>query len=216
MAIYTDIVMRTDIGILFDLDSTLVDSSSAVRDSWFQLADEIGFDRALLRDLHGIPARGCLRIVCPEASDSDIDMWTQRIEDIEVSTVDGVAPIAGALHTLAGLEERSIPWTIVTSCTAALAHARIAAAGLPLPSALVTFTDVTNGKPHPEPFLLGAARLGIPAGQAWVVEDAHSGVTAGKAAGCTVAAVLTTHTREQLPHADHHLEDLNDLLGLLP
>ena len=37
--------------------------------------------------------------------------------------------------------------------------------------------------------------------------------TSAKDAGCIVAGVLTTHTREELPHADHHLEHLNQLLG---
>ena len=108
-----------------------------------------------------------------------------------------------------------IPWAIVTSCTRPLADARIKAAALPAPGALVTFSDVTHGKPHPEPFLLGATRLGVNPAQCWVIEDADSGVTAGKAAGCTVAGVLTTHSREQLPHADHILEHLLDLVALL-
>lgn len=207
--------MRTDLAVLFDLDSTLVDSREAVRSSWLQLADEAGFDPRLLRDMHGIPAEGCLRLLLPEAGEDEIAAWTARIEQIEVGAMEGIAPIDGALHVVDGLGQRGIPWAIVTSCTRPLADARIAAAGLPDPHALVTFSDVANGKPHPEPFELGAARIGVPAGQCWVIEDAHSGVTAGKAAGCIVAGVLTTHSREQLPHADHILEHLGDLLALL-
>ena len=207
--------MRTDLGVLFDLDSTLVDSSAAVRRSWLQLADEAGFPPAALRGLHGIPAAGCLRLVLPEATDDEIVHWTDRIEQIEVATTEGVVAAPGAHEVLAALDARQVPWTIVTSCTAPLAEVRTRIAGIPLRATAVTFSDVLQGKPHPEPFLLGAQRIGVPAAGCWVVEDAHSGATAGKAAGCTVAAVLTTHTREQLPLADHFLEHLTDLLPLL-
>lgn len=208
--------MRTDVAVLFDLDSTLVDSSAAVRHSWLQLADEAGFDPRELRGMHGIPAEGCLRLLLPGAPEAAIQRWTARIEEIEVATVTGIEPIDGALDLLDHLAREGIGWAIVTSCTQPLAQARIAAARLPRPGALVTFSDVTHGKPHPEPFLLGAQRLGMSATSCWVVEDAHSGVTAGKAAGCTVVAVLTTHSADELPHADHVVEHLNRLPDLLP
>lgn len=207
--------MTSERGVLFDLDSTLIDSSQAVMGAWFQLADEAGFHRELLRDLHGIPAEGCLRIVMPDADDHTISHWTKRAETLEVEHKAEIFPIAGALDLLDHLASQEIPWAIVTSCTAPLAAVRIQAAGLPAPHALVTFSDVKNGKPHPEPFLLGATRIKVAPENCWVVEDAHSGTTAGKAAGCKVAGVLTTNPREKLPNADHYLEHLMDLVPLL-
>jgi sugar-phosphatase len=82
-----------------------------------------------------------------------------------------------------------------------------------MPANSVTFDQVSRGKPFPEPFILGADRLGLQTELCWAIEDAPGGVTSAKDAGCMVAAVLTTHTREELPHADHHLEHLNQLLG---
>ena len=207
--------MRSDLAVLFDLDSTLVDSKLAVRTSWLQLADEAGFDPRAMRGMHGVPAEGCLRLLLPDADEATIQHWTQRIEDIEVAMVDGVVPIDGALELLATLDSNQVPWTVVTSCTAPLAAVRLRAAGITHHPTTVTFSDVSQGKPHPEPFLLGAKRLGIAPELCWVVEDAHSGTTAGRAAGCTVAGVLTTSTREQLPNAHHYLEHLLDLLPLL-
>jgi sugar-phosphatase len=81
-----------------------------------------------------------------------------------------------------------------------------------MPANSVTFDQVSRGKPFPEPFILGADRLGLQTDQCWAIEDAPGGVTSAKEAGCTVAGVLTTHTREELPHADHHLEHLSQLL----
>ena len=54
-------------------------------------------------------------------------------------------------------------WTIVTSCTRELAEVRIRAAGLPVPPVVVTSSEIANGKPHPEPYLKGAAVLGVEA-----------------------------------------------------
>jgi sugar-phosphatase len=83
-----------------------------------------------------------------------------------------------------------------------------------MPKHAVTFDQVTHGKPNPEPFLLGAERLGVPAEICWGIEDAPGGVRAAKSAGCTVAAVLTTHGRDELLEADHHLESLDQLLTI--
>jgi len=82
-----------------------------------------------------------------------------------------------------------------------------------MPDNSVTFDQVSRGKPFPEPFILGADCLGLQTDQCWAIEDAPGGVTSAKDSGCTAAGVLTTHAREELPHADHHLEHLNQLLG---
>jgi sugar-phosphatase len=83
-------------------------------------------------------------------------------------------------------------WTIVTSCTRALAEVRIKAAGLPVPRKMVTANDITHGKPDPEPFLKGASILQFPPQQCLVFEDVPAGVRAGKAAGARVIAFTTT------------------------
>jgi sugar-phosphatase len=78
---------------------------------------------------------------------------------------------------------------------------RLAAAGLPLPSVLVTAEDVAAGKPDPEGYLEAALRLGRPPEDCLVVEDAPAGVEAAIAAGMRVVALPTTHPREELAAA---------------
>jgi len=82
-----------------------------------------------------------------------------------------------------------------------LAHVRIAAAGLPKPRHLVTSTDVTRGKPDPEPYLKGAQFLGVPAADCLVVEDAPAGIRAGKAAEARIVALRTTASDAELQQA---------------
>ena len=104
---------------------------------------------------------------------------------------------------------------IATSCLAPLADARLRAAGLPVPDVLVTADQVAAGKPAPDSYLLAAERLGLDPAGCLVLEDAPSGVAAGRAAGMTVWAVATTHAPAELTAADAVLPGLRHVLGAL-
>jgi len=69
------------------------------------------------------------------------------------------------------------------------------------PQNLVVAEDVQQGKPDPACYLLGRSRLGLTGDSMLVLEDAPSGVRAGKAAGFKVVALATTHKIEQLKEA---------------
>jgi sugar-phosphatase len=201
------------IGFLFDLDGTLINSQDSVVHSWVTMANEAGIPLEALAGHHGIPAEQTLRKILVGREEVEIQRWVRRVTELEIEDVDGTNAVPGALELLAELTDRKIPWTIVTSCTTDLAIARTRAAKIPMPANSVTFDQVSRGKPFPEPFILGADRLGLQTDICWAIEDAPGGVTSAKEAGCIVAGVLTTHTREELPHADHHLEHLNQLLA---
>src|ERR1700676_4212458 len=176
-------------GLLFDLDGVLVDSTPAVARAWAGWAREHGFDEPdeVVKKAHGRPSISTIRELLPRADHAAED---REMERREIADTEGVIPLPGAMELLQALPlER---WAIVTSCTRALAHVRIAAAGLPKPKHLVTATDVKNGKPDPEPYLKGAQILGVPAADCLVVEDAPAGIRAGKAAGARVLALRTT------------------------
>jgi sugar-phosphatase len=202
------------IGFLFDLDGTLVNSQPAIERSWIKLAHEAQIPLEKLVGFHGVPAEHSLRMLLEDRSEDEIKSWIDRIEFLESSDTKGVEAIPGAKTLLNELNKRNISWTIVTSCTTSLAISRVKAAGIEMPNHSVTFNDVKLGKPHPEPFILGAKRIGLDPSQCWVIEDAPAGVRSGKSAGCTVAAVLTSHLKEQLNEADHYLNHLDDLLPL--
>ena len=79
--------------------------------------------------------------------------------------------------------------------------------------AIITSEKVTRGKPHPEPYLLGAQELGVTPAECLVVENAPLGIEAGKAAGMTVVALETTLERALTPGADHYVADIAALHG---
>ena len=75
---------------------------------------------------------------------------------------------------------------------------------------VVTASDVAQGKPHPDPFLLAAARLGVDPADCLVVEDAPGGLEAARAAGCSTLAVTTTTVAADLL-ADAVVDTLADV-----
>jgi len=181
-------------GVLFDLDGVLIDSTPAVARVWRRWAEEHGFDpEEVIHRAHGRPSIDTLRELVPHA---DHEAENLEVERREMEDLEGVVALPGVLDLLKVLPPER--WTIVTSGTRPLAETRIRAAGLPLPGKMITSSDITNGKPHPEPFLKAATLLGVPIGDCLVVEDAPAGVRAGKAAGARVLAFPTTLPVKQL------------------
>jgi len=145
---------------------------------------------------HGRPSRITIGELLPNA---DINRENREVERREMEDLEGVVLLPGAGQLLNSLPRER--WTIATSCTRALAEVRLRAAGLPIPKAMITASDVEIGKPDPEPYLKAAAKLGFPAADCIVVEDAPAGVRAGKAAGARVIAFLTAMIRRSLENA---------------
>ncbi len=140
-----------------------------------------------------------------------------------MSYVEGLIPkefgadaieVPGARNLLASLEAVDARWTIVTSGTRALAAGWLDVLKLPQPRNMVVAEDVNAGKPAPDCYLLGKDRLGLSADvKVLVVEDAPAGIRAGKAAGCDVIALATTHSIQQLKSAgaDWIIKDLRSV-----
>lgn len=187
-------------GFLFDMDGVLISSLGSVERCWRTWALEHDVDPALaIRTAHGCRAIETVRKLRPDLDDQ---AELRRIEGLEVADQEGVTVLAGVPALLAALPAER--WTVVTSATERLARVRLAAAGLHVPDLFITADQVTQGKPDPEPYLRGAALLGLDPADCIVFEDSGSGAIAGRAAGATVVATLFSHTSEEL-HAAHHL-----------
>lgn len=165
-------------GLLFDNDGVLVDSHPAAEAAWREWGAEYkpGFD--LTPEWHGRRANEIvMELIGPERFEEAND----RINELEQYSAVQTVSLPGSVDLT-----RSLPkgkWTVVTSANPNLAKARLAAAGIPIPSELVTAYDVERGKPFGEAYLLGAKRLGLPIGSCAVFEDAEAGVAAGVDAG---------------------------------
>ena len=183
--------------VLFDMDGVLVDSTHAVARVWRTWALKRGFDpEKVVRAAHGRPSIDTVRDFLPNADSNaeNLEVERQEVEDLE-----GVVAMPGAQALVTSIP--AARWTVVTSATRPLAEVRLRAAGIPIPKSLITADDIQHGKPHPEPYQKAAARLGYPALECVVVEDAPAGIRAGKAAGAQVIAVPTTSNRRELESA---------------
>ena len=130
---------------------------------------------------------------------ADFEKENEIILRGEVEDTEGVVPLPGARELLSSLPESQ--WALVTSCARPLAEVRLKVAGLPKPRNMVTCDDIRNGKPDPEPYIKGAALLGVPASKCVVFEDAPAGIRSGKAAGALVIATRTTSPDSELEEA---------------
>jgi sugar-phosphatase len=193
--------------ILFDMDGILISSIGSVERSWTKWALLRGIDPALARaTAHG---RRAVETIAKLRPDLDTSAELTVIEDLEVADNEGLTVLPGVPDLLAALPANR--WTVVTSATERLARLRLAAGGIPVPEKLVTADQVKCGKPHPEPFLAGAALLGVEPADCVVFEDSASGAEAGRAAGCTVVATTFSHPAESLKAAHFLLRDLTGI-----
>jgi sugar-phosphatase len=191
-------------GVLFDMDGILISSLGSVERSWRTWGLARGIDPATaIHTAHGCRAIETIRKLRPDLND---EAELKYVEDLEIADNEGLAVLPGVLHLLAALPTHR--WTVVTSATERLARVRMAMGGIPVPESIITADHVTSGKPHPEPYLRGAAILGLPAAECVVFEDSASGTKAGRASGCTVIGTTFSHSIEELSAAHYLVTDL--------
>lgn len=184
--------------ILFDLDGVLVDSTAAIIEVWTAWALKNGIEPAhMLETIHGRRSVEAMQLLTPHL---DFETEAQQIEAAVTHREGGTVAIPGAARLLKSLPEER--WCIVTSGIGEFARSRLREAGLPIPRVLVAAGDVSNGKPHPEPYLKGAKLLGIDPATCIVIEDALNGIRAAQAAGMKAIGLATTYTLDELKEAD--------------
>jgi sugar-phosphatase len=189
------------------MDGVLISSIGSVERCWRRWAkiyDVPGADT--YDEPHGMRAIDIVKMLRP---DIDAEEGLRVIEDMEVEDTGDLRVLPGVKKLLEDLPPER--WAIVTSCTRRLLLGRLAAAGLPVPSRIISGDMVERGKPDPEPYRRGAALLGFAPEDCVVVEDAPSGVGAGLAAGCRVLGVLGTHSAGELKGADWVAESLDSV-----
>ena len=194
-------------GILFDMDGVLISSIGSVERTWEKWALARGLDpAATIATVHGRRAIESVRLLRPDLDDQAELEW---LEQMELEDNVGLSMLGGVRSILETLPEKY--WTVVTSATERLARSRMELAGVPVPAHIVSADVVTDGKPHPEPYLRGAQILGLAPADCLVIEDSASGAQAGHAAGCKVLATLFSHSLESLIDADWVVRSLEDV-----
>jgi beta-phosphoglucomutase len=182
-------------GAIFDLDGVLTDTSEYHYLGWQRLADEEGFPftREDNEALRGISRRESLLLLLKGKTLSEEEMQGLMArknryyqESIEALTPQDLLP--GARELLEDMRAAGIQ--IAIGSASKNARTVIAKLGiLELDEAISDGHSVARQKPAPDLFLHAASKLGLPAKQCVVVEDAAAGVAAGKAAGMWVVGI---------------------------
>jgi len=183
------------LAVLFDLDGTLVDSAPELGAA----ADKMRTDRgmpslpsALYRPLAGAGARGMLGVafgITPEAAEFDA-LREEFYVNYETRMLTGTPIFDGIAELVDALRAQGLGWGVVTNKAARFTDPLTRAMPLFASAGAIVSGDTTPfSKPHPEPLLEAARRLGVAPGRCMYVGDDERDIVAGRAAGMqTVAA----------------------------
>ena len=208
-------------GVLFDLDGTFADTAPDLGAALNKLLGEDGrpaLPLATLRPYVSQGGRGMLRIgfdMRPEHPDyrSHYDRFLthyQRAICADTCLFDGIAALVDAL------EERNIPWGIVTNKSQRFTLPLMEALGYARRAACIVSGDSSpRAKPHASPMLLACALAGITPEACIFVGDDIRDITAGRAARMTTVAALYGYLGDSGPvndwGADHHATHPDDI-----
>lgn len=200
--------------VLFDWDGVVIDSSALHEKSWEITAEQYSLVLPNGHFKQGFGKRN--ETIIPE-----ILKWSQDLAMIreladykestyrELLSLEKISPLAGVRDFLNWLAQEDVVCVIASSTPKKNLLAALPILGLEgYFKGMISGDDVINGKPDPEPFIKAAKLANLDPSQCLVLEDSHSGVKAGVAAGCKVIAVGTTHPLETFEDVQGRVADL--------
>src|ERR1700759_1524555 len=215
-------LLRKVHAVVFDMDGLLFDTESLYRDATVAAAREAGHDMPLELYLStiGTPLQGTREIFEAHygAGFGFDDLWANAKQRFAAELETRLRLKAGAIELLALLDELALPRAIATSSHHEHARHHLAAFGLTDRfHAIIAHGDYARGKPHPEPFLKAAERLGVEPARCLALEDSLNGVRAASDAGIMTIMVpdLLRPTAEMQTLCIHIAADLHDVCGLM-
>lgn len=210
--------------VLFDLDGTLVDSAPDLGAAADKLRVERGLPSLPLeqyRPLAGAGARGMLSVafgITPEHPDF-LELRDAFFANYEACILERTDVFPGIAQMIAQIEERGLPWGIVTNKATRFTQPLVQAMELLRGAGAVVSGDTTpHSKPHPEPLLEAARRLGVEPRSCIYVGDDERDIVAGEAAGMKTVAAVYGYLGVKAPSAwgaDAMINSPDELLKLL-
>ncbi|MEV5831615.1 HAD family phosphatase [Spirillospora sp. NPDC052242] len=179
--------------VLFDMDGLLIDSERL----WLEVESEVmaslgatwsaEHQEKLVGGSLDVGVAYMLEVSGADASPEEVG---RRMLDGMHERLSACAPMMpGAKELLAELRTAGVATALVSSSYRRLIEPVLDAVGREHFALSVAGDEVAHTKPHPEPYLTAAARLGADPSRCVVLEDSPNGVAAGEAAGCAVVAV---------------------------
>ncbi|MFJ8696535.1 HAD family hydrolase [Streptomyces roseolilacinus] len=179
--------------VFLDMDGTLVDTEGFWWDVEAAVFRELGHELdESWRDIvvGGPMTRSAGYLIEATGADITLPELTTLLNDrFEERIDDGVPLMPGAARLLAELTEHAVPTALVSASHRRIIDRVLCSLGADHFTLTVAGDEVPRTKPHPDPYLLAARRVGADPARCAVVEDTATGVAAAEAAGCRVVAV---------------------------
>lgn len=178
--------------VLWDMDGTLVDTEPYWLTAETELVRTWGGEWTTEDGLQlvGQGLEHSARILQSRGVDLDVDEIVDTLTDRVLAQVRESVPWRpGSRELLQELRDAGIPTALVTMSIGRMAHAIVDALGFAGFDLVVAGDEVEHPKPHPEPYLTAAMRLGVEVADCVALEDSEPGVASAVAAGATVVAV---------------------------
>ena len=207
--------------ILFDNDGTLVDTHDLILSSMRHTVNDVfglGLPDEQLMAKVGIPLADQMMDFAKDVEQRDEMLRVYR-EHNHAHHDEAVTAFPGVIEGLQALAQAGYAMGVVTSKRAPLATRGLEITGAwPYLDCLVGPDECPKAKPDPDPILMGAELLGVPAAQCAYVGDSPFDIHAGNAAGCmTVAALWGMFSREELlaEDPDYCCDSFEELVRLI-
>jgi len=204
-------------GVIFDMDGVLCDSEPFICEAACRMFAERYGLQVCPEDFVPFVGAGENRYLGGVAEKCgvslDIEADKARTYAIYLEIIRGrLAPLPGAREFIADCRRRGLKLAVATSADRVKMDGNLREIGIPAETfdVCLTGSEVTHKKPHPEIFLAAAAKLELPNSACLVVEDAPTGIRAGKAAGSRCLGLTTSFSAEELRSAgaDYIASDL--------
>ena len=194
--------------VLFDMDGVLVDSEAFICQAGRTMFAEKGYS-VLAEDFLPFTGMGENRYLGGVAEKHqipfDLEKDKARTYEIYADLVRGkLSPLDGVHDFIGKCRKLGLKLAVASSADTVKVNINLEEIGLELDlfQAVVTGLDIEHKKPAPDIFLKAAQLVNADPGHCLVVEDAISGVAAGKAAGARVLALTTSFSPDDLSGAD--------------
>jgi HAD superfamily hydrolase (TIGR01509 family) len=185
---------------LFDCDGTIVDSMPLHYVAWTKALAEYGctnFTEPFFYSMGGVPVAGVVDAINQRDGLSiPVDEFAERKENLYYDLIHQLQPVPEVLEVIHATHGK-IPFAVVSGSTRESVVKSLEALDiLNMFDTLVCAGDYAHGKPAPDPFLLGAERLGVAPADCLVFEDADVGIQSATAAGMTSIRIAQPHERQ--------------------
>lgn len=208
--------------VIFDMDGLLFDTEALYQRAYTEAAKLGGYDVSsdAIQLTIGMPwVRGRKLMLDMLGEQFPIDDFYARMTDrfVELSANE-LRLKPGVRELLDVLDELALPRCIATSSAHATVRDHLSAHELTHRfHAVIGHGDYENSKPAPDPYLVAAKRLGIPASRCLALEDSHNGVRSASAAGMMTIMVpdLVPPTEEIRDLCNFVVQSLHEVTGLV-